>query len=505
MMYRTQWVLYVLAFVAGFASLELEIIGTRVIGPVFGETMYVWTALISVTLLYLAVGYYVGGWLADSGRLHVGHLGMLLVGVGAYVGLLPIIARPVLRGLVGLGMVSGPLIVSGILFVLPMVALGMVVPVLVKGRVHHLGDVGEAAGGVYAVATLGSIAGALMSGFVLLPLVGLRMTTTVTGVLVLKGLVVGLLVIVVVVVPFVKPVVAEIVFEEESFYSTIRVADEGSGLSLYRGLFEITGVNSAGVRGNTYDDLYEFAFLLKEDVSRVLVIGFGGGITVAELAENHPNVDFDVVEIDPALEDVARDYFDWGGAVDGKGAGKIDVAVEDGRHYLATHGQYDLIIVDFALTHYTPYFSTREFFLLVEEHLTDDGVYSVLVPGSFEGEYKVLLDTVVNTGLGVFEDYLILSTTPDARRDSVNLFPVMFVQEEIDGERLLETVEGHVLERVTSDVPFGEIVVHSDTFVRDGMVVVSTDDNPVYARHFVGYMDEYRRRFLESHVDWYLP
>ena len=58
------FILYVIVFVAGAAVLALEILGTRILGPFYGVSLFLWSALITVTLIALSVGYAVGGrWL----------------------------------------------------------------------------------------------------------------------------------------------------------------------------------------------------------------------------------------------------------------------------------------------------------------------------------------------------------------------------------------------------------------------------------------------------------
>lgn len=58
--------LYLTVFITGATVLMLEILGTRIIAPYFGSSLYVWSSLISVTILSLAIGYFLGGWVADK-------------------------------------------------------------------------------------------------------------------------------------------------------------------------------------------------------------------------------------------------------------------------------------------------------------------------------------------------------------------------------------------------------------------------------------------------------
>src|SRR3954466_14229270 len=78
--------MYGTVFACGAAVMVIEILGTRVIGPVFGVSLFIWSALIAVTLSSLAVGYYVGGALAD--RMPTRRLfGGVVVAAGILLGL----------------------------------------------------------------------------------------------------------------------------------------------------------------------------------------------------------------------------------------------------------------------------------------------------------------------------------------------------------------------------------------------------------------------------------
>ena len=64
---RTHWPLYVVVMIAGGSVLAIEILGTRILGPFYGVSLFLWSALITVTLAALSVGYVVGGRWADRG------------------------------------------------------------------------------------------------------------------------------------------------------------------------------------------------------------------------------------------------------------------------------------------------------------------------------------------------------------------------------------------------------------------------------------------------------
>ncbi len=167
--------LNVIAFVSGAVLMGLEIVGSRILAPTFGNSIFVWGGLISVFLAALSAGYYAGGRLADR-RPDAFLLRPILLIAGGSILLLPMLYPAVNDALFAydLGPRLGPLLASSLLFPVPAAALGAVPPYLVRLRVEDVSRAGRAAGTVYALSTVGSIAGTLLTAFALIPSVGLR-------------------------------------------------------------------------------------------------------------------------------------------------------------------------------------------------------------------------------------------------------------------------------------------------------------------------------------------
>ena len=171
-----------IVLLSGFISMELELLGTRLLSPIFGSTIYVWTSLIGITLTFLALGYWYGGKLADDRKINLNKLGLIILFLGVYISLLPFISRAILPSLSGLGIIFGPLVVSFIILAFPIFFLGFVVPTSVKLTTNSLGEVGEKAGEIYAIATVGSIIGTFTTGFFLILYLGITKTALITGI-----------------------------------------------------------------------------------------------------------------------------------------------------------------------------------------------------------------------------------------------------------------------------------------------------------------------------------
>ena len=165
--------IYLLAFLSGAGVLILETAGARLVSPFFGSTIQVWSSLISVTLLSLSSGYAIGGWAVDR-RPVARTLYAALLLAGASLLPVPWLAHRVLSAAAGAGAPWGSLLSAALLLGPSISFLGSVGIIGVKLTSSHFENVGGAVGRMYAVTTLGGMAGALATGFWLLPNFGLR-------------------------------------------------------------------------------------------------------------------------------------------------------------------------------------------------------------------------------------------------------------------------------------------------------------------------------------------
>ncbi len=181
-----------LVFLGGFALMILEIVGARYLGKDFGGAFYVWTSQIGVILIALALGYFVGGHLADRFR-RAGFLAVLLVPAGLFVGLIPnctgflleaiVMRHPADQPIPLLWQKLDPALGSALLFLLPCFALATLSPYMIRLLTPSVSAVGRTSGLVYAASTAGSIAGVFVSGYVLIDAMSLTQIFRATGAL----------------------------------------------------------------------------------------------------------------------------------------------------------------------------------------------------------------------------------------------------------------------------------------------------------------------------------
>ncbi len=171
-------ILYLNAFLTGFAVMGFEMLASRYLNPYFGGSITTWAALISSVLAALTIGYFVGGLLADripSARL----LGGLIMTSSLYIALIPRAYEAAFAGIFSVTESTriGSLLASVALVFFPLTLLGMYSPFAIRLTLKSVSQSGRIAGFIYAVSTLGSIVGTLGVSFLLIPVMGSRKIT----------------------------------------------------------------------------------------------------------------------------------------------------------------------------------------------------------------------------------------------------------------------------------------------------------------------------------------
>ena len=170
----------VLVFVCGWVLMMLEMLGARLLAPYFGTGIHVWGSVIGVFLLALSIGYFVGGKLSTR-RPYAGAVTALLIACAFWIGLLPFVHRPLNERIFALWVLDwngseqwASLAAAALLFLTPSVLLGTVTPFVVRLAATDLRSVGEEAGFLYAISTLGSFLGCLITSFYLILWMGMN-------------------------------------------------------------------------------------------------------------------------------------------------------------------------------------------------------------------------------------------------------------------------------------------------------------------------------------------
>lgn len=158
--------LYISVFAAGFSIMVLEITGGRLFYPFFGSSIHIWTSIITVTMASLSIGYLIGGKLADLKKHQPENIFYhTILAAGIVITLVPVIFRPIMKYIDTLNTTYSSLLSATAIFTAPLVLLSMTTPLSLKIAANTLKRLGVTSGNLYALATLGSLLGALASGF----------------------------------------------------------------------------------------------------------------------------------------------------------------------------------------------------------------------------------------------------------------------------------------------------------------------------------------------------
>lgn len=431
-------VLYIVSIICGAALMALEIVGGRLLSPFFGSSVYVWGSIISVFLIALSAGYYLGGNLADK-KPDINYLLGFIVLSGVLILFIPSMANPVvnLSHSAGLGN-FGALVVAMILFFLPSLGLGMVSPYVVKLAVSSTTGLGNLVGAFYAISTFGSIIGTLGTTFVLIPLFGVRNIIFSVGIiLILLSVMVlfayrkwriGLGVFLVMLLASYGGIAAapdiaagyegraELLFKKETMYNNLAVLDTNDGLRymMFNETQQTVMQKSAPAKHIwPYTRLMDYSVeMYKPDASKILLIGLGGGTIPKYNLANRENVKFDAVDIDPEVIRAAENYFNL------PADSRLNKVAADGRMFLqGKEQQYDVIMVDAYNRLGIPFhLTTKEFFETMDRSLKPGGIVVFNVVSSIEGEYSPFFKSMLYTIRQVFPNYRLFQsehTDPD--------------------------------------------------------------------------------------------
>jgi spermidine synthase len=406
-------VLQLTVFVCGAVLLGLEIVGSRVLAPYFGSSIFVWGSLISTFLAGLTIGYYLGGFLADRRPRLPAMAGLILL-AGVLVVILPVVHPLINRAIasVDFGPRLNPLLATLCLFFLPSVCMGTVSPYAIKLAASSLATIGNTAGLIYAISTAGSIVGALVTAFYLIQMIGVRSILYSLGITLMalalflimahramtsrpsKQLIVwGLCGMVCSALPALAAM--NILYEKDSLYHHIIVTDDGdlrtlrfdrlrqSALDLkdpYRMVFH-------------YTQYLHLALAFHDNPQRALFIGLGGGSAPRRFHRDYPHLVIDVAELDPEVVSVAKRYFMF------QEDDRMKVQATDGRIFLQkTPQRYDMIVLDAYYADAIPFhLTTREFLTELKAKLSPTGIVVSNVIGSVHGADSKLFRSILKT------------------------------------------------------------------------------------------------------------
>jgi len=407
--------LYFTVFVSGMTTLAAEFAAPRLIGNVFGNSNMVWASIIGLSLLYLTLGYFVGGVWADR-RPQAATMYQVLAWGAFTLGIVPYCANPVLHFAarsfadLQLAVLLGSFATVLILFSVPVTLLGTISPFAIRLAISDRNTAGATAGRMYALSTLGSFIGTFLPVLVTIPTIGTRNTFLLFSMLLLAVALTGLglfgsraLLLRYAWMPVLLPAIAALtggqaikadagqIYETESAYNYIQVA-QVNGFTLLR-LNEGMGIHSIYHPdilnySSEWEQLlvgpFFYAHAAPGRVGRMAIVGLAAGTTARQATAVYGPIPIDGFEIDPEIVAVGRKYF----------AGdlpNLTVHIGDGRWNLEqSRDTYDIIAVDaYRVPCIPPHMTTREFFRICADRLRDTGVLGINV-ASVPGDRRLI-------------------------------------------------------------------------------------------------------------------
>lgn len=481
---RNKIFLYMTEFFAGMSVMAVELGASRLLAPYFSSSQIVWTIIIGTIMIAMALGNIYGGRKADKDPNPDKLYGRIII-ASLWIAAIPVLGKYIILAISAVlifAVNSNFLVIAAfaacmIVFVFPLFLLGTVTPSLAKYTTDSLQDNGKTIGTLGAFNTIGSIIGTFMPTFVTIPAVGTAITF-----LIFAGILLALSILYFVspsrekhdgneagsksdreqgdkILPSEhdrvreSSVVAKVItsvlifalccvfghngsfafweknltFEGESVYNYLQVKETPNSMILSTNvLFGVQSilVKDGSLTGMYYDYALAAPYMANTKIRQqangekidVLILGMGSGTYATQLSRYFDNVNVEGVEIDDKITDLAHKYFEL--------PESTQVTTYDGRAFLnAVDKKYDVIMVDAYQDITIPFqMSSQEFFTLVKDHLTEQGVMVVNMNMYSEDSNISSGDTTINTYLAdtissVFDQVMIVDVKGSTNKE----------------------------------------------------------------------------------------
>ncbi len=426
-----QYRLGTIVFISGAVVMIFELVGSRILGPYVGTSIFVWTSLIGIILGSLSLGYWLGGKLADQQpQYHI--LAGILLTAALSIFLVAFVKEGVLAAIVGAftdlkwSSVMGALS----LFTVPSVLLGTVSPYAVRLRLEKLESSGQTVGNLYALSTVGSIIGTFLAGFVLIPLLGSTKIIFLLAALLVAAAIlavpkkmlplkIGAVIVLLGLSAAAPQLQAQIgkgnVIDVDTLYHRVLIyedTDRETGLPIRVMQTNNEGSSAMFLASDElvygYTKFYRLAKFFQPNLRAGLMLGGAGYSYPKDFLSANPEATLDVVEIDPGLTELAKKYFRL------EDNPRLAVFHEDGRTFInGAEKKYDAFYGDaFKSIYSIPYqLTTLEATQKIYGLLNDGGVAIINVASAVEGRRGEFLRAEYATYRQIFPQVFLFPVT----------------------------------------------------------------------------------------------
>lgn len=498
--------LLALSFTEGAAVMIAELVGARMLAPLYGSSLYVWGAVIGITLISLTLGYYLGGLLSFRRRRELVYWLMLIAAV--LITAMPSVAQTLMTAWTDMETVKAILLLTTIYLLPPLLLLGATPPLIISILSSEVADAGKTAGLVYGVSTIGGIVATFAAGFYLIPDFGLTRTALGTGVALAVLPFVLLLgarhypavaapaalaaLLMVSLQPVKEHPGVEFRYQSEGLLGQIKIADIHliNNVTKSKVTDRVMFVNRTGqtwINLSTAEPRWPYVHYLQSlgsvqpPGSRALLLGLGGGIVARNLQAEGYTVDS--VELDRRVAKIAIKYFDL--------TPNGDTVVDDGRHYIrSTHRRYDLIVFDVFQAEIPPaHMLTLETFRELKDLLNPGGFVAINYSGFLTGSVGYGARSIYKTLLAAGYRVRVLPAGSQGEETRNNVFVATLDDQDFSAPRIPVMEDGRP--RAPADLFMDPAAID----VEHAMVL--TDDQPILEKLNLEAAAIWRAEYLE--------
>jgi len=491
--------IFLLAFIEGGAVMCLELCSAKLLTPYFGTSIYVWAAVLGITLTALMGGYYFGGYISTKYKQAKTIFWFMLIG-GSLLTLTPIISGFILPFTIQLNLTIGSIISLISFMFVPLFLFGSVSPLIINYLTENAKDSGKSSGTVYAISTFGGIITTFLVGFYTLPEFGITSTLYFYGILVLiiatysfihtrtfKTPVSIIIILAALSYNFHNRFYYQnTLYESDGILGQVKVIERShldkktNQNKVYRELLVNNISQTIMDKDNPDKSYWDYVDILMSNINayktgnKTLLLGLGGGTLFRQL--NNNNLEVDVVEIDARIEKLAKEFFDI--------KPSTEVIIDDARHYLNTSNKkYDIIIYDLYHSETPPiHLMTSEAFNEIRTILNPNGLLIINFYGYINGKKgqgaRSIYKTLNHSG---YSTHLIATPGEESYRN------LLFVN---SPDHLIETSLNNIV------IPENKLNLKN--------AFILTDDKPILEHIYTQAALEWRKNYNEFNAKQFL-
>ncbi len=422
-----KYLLEITVFICWAVVMIFELLGSRILWPYLGTSIFVWTSLIWIILWSLSLWYYLG-WKISDKKADLRWLSIIIFFASIFIVLNIITKYIILNSITWItnNLKISSVISSIILFAPTSVMLWIVSPYVAKLKINNITNCWTTVWNLYALSTAWSIFGTFFAWFFLIPFFGTNILTIILSTILLllsilvynkKYLISRFILLFIILVIFLSIDSINELHKKNGFidldtaYSRVWIYDsiQKDTKLKTRNLLINNEHSSAMFLDNNnlvyeYTKYYNLAKHFNPQFKKTLMFWWAWYSFPKSFLLNYPDSKIDVVEIDPKMTELAKNYFKL---TDNK---NLNIYHEDGRVYLnKTKEKYDVVFWDAFSSHYSiPYqLTTKEAIQKTYDILNKDWVVVLNIISAIEWEAWLFLQAEYKTYKSIFPQVYI--------------------------------------------------------------------------------------------------